>query len=160
MGGPIKSHNFSEDPDHVFEVKVKAGAAVDSNAYTSEWLPMHNDLAPRENVPGLQILMCLENTCPVGGETSLADGFAIAQRMRQEDPELFKVLTTTETEWVNKAKTSEYRQSRPMLPKDPEEPVSHSNEIRWTTWLRNPIQGASLEEMDLMYRAQRRACQM
>ena len=75
--GPLKAHNFGEE-DMVFEVKVKSGKNLDSNAYTTEWLPMHNDLAPRENVPGFQVLYCLENEAAPGtGQTCVADGFAV-----------------------------------------------------------------------------------
>jgi len=61
-------------------------------AYTSVALPLHTDLCNQELPPGYQFLHCIANEA-VGGESTLADGFAIAEDMKRESPENFELLT-------------------------------------------------------------------
>ena len=105
--GVIRSSNFGR----IFEVKIKADA--DSNAYTSEELLAHTDLATREYMPGLQFLFCLQNDAD-GGLSTLTDGFAVAEYIRTTDPQTFDLLSQTPLDFVNKAKTSDYRMTVPL----------------------------------------------
>ncbi|GAA0777333.1 DUF971 domain-containing protein [Roseibium denhamense] len=61
-------------------------------AYTSHALPLHTDLPNQELPPGFQFLHCLANEAEGGGST-FCDGFAIAEDLRQHDPEAFKLLS-------------------------------------------------------------------
>ena len=60
-------------------------------AYTSVALPLHTDLPNQEVPPGYQFLHCLANEA-VGGESLFADGFAIAEDLKAEDPGAFHLL--------------------------------------------------------------------
>lgn len=60
-------------------------------AYTSVALPLHTDLPNQEVPPGYQFLHCLANEAS-GGGSLFADGFAIAEDLRIEDPEAFRLL--------------------------------------------------------------------
>jgi gamma-butyrobetaine dioxygenase len=60
-------------------------------AYTSVALPLHTDLPNQEVPPGYQFLHCLANEA-TGGGSLFADGFAVAQDLRAEDPEAFRLL--------------------------------------------------------------------
>lgn len=60
-------------------------------AYTSVALPLHSDLPNQEVPPGYQFLHCLANEAE-GGGSLFADGFAIAEDLRTEDPEAFRLL--------------------------------------------------------------------
>lgn len=60
-------------------------------AYTSVALPLHTDLPNQEVPPGYQFLHCLANEA-VGGGSLFADGFAMAEDLRAEDPEAFRLL--------------------------------------------------------------------
>ncbi|WP_245510739.1 TauD/TfdA family dioxygenase [Antarcticimicrobium sediminis] len=60
-------------------------------AYTSVALPLHTDLPNQEVPPGFQFLHCLANEA-TGGGSLFADGFAIAEDLRVEDPEAFRLL--------------------------------------------------------------------
>ena len=147
--GVIRSSNFGR----IFEVKIKADA--DSNAYTSEELLAHTDLATREYMPGLQFLFCLQNDAD-GGLSTLTDGFAVAEYIRTTDPQTFDLLSQTPLDFVNKAKTSDYRMTVPLfnLGRD-----GQLDEVRWTSWLRAPMRG-SLDEMSRFYGAQKKAYQL
>jgi len=64
-----------------------------SNAYTSLELLLHTDLPHHQEVPGYQLLHCLVNEAE-GGESLLADGFHLAELIKNQDPEAFALLTT------------------------------------------------------------------
>jgi gamma-butyrobetaine dioxygenase len=147
--GVIRSSNFGR----IFEVKIKADA--DSNAYTGEELRAHTDLATREYMPGLQFLFCLQNDSD-GGMSTLTDGFAVADHIRNTDPQTFHLLSQTSIDFVNKAKTSDYRMTVPLfnLGRD-----GKLDEVRWTSWLRAPMRG-SLDEMNRLYSAQKKVYQL
>lgn len=61
-------------------------------AYTSVALPLHTDLPNQEVPPGYQFLHCLANEA-TGGGSIFADGFAMAEDLRNEDPEAFLLLS-------------------------------------------------------------------
>lgn len=62
-------------------------------AYTNLYLSAHTDGTYCHDAPGLQMLHCLyfDGT---GGESTLVDGFKIADVLRSTEPELFDVLST------------------------------------------------------------------
>ncbi|MEO8266537.1 MAG: trimethyllysine dioxygenase [Ilumatobacteraceae bacterium] len=62
-------------------------------AYTNHHLSAHTDGTYSHDAPGLQMLHCLyfDGT---GGESTLVDGFKIAEVLRAKEPELFDVLST------------------------------------------------------------------
>jgi gamma-butyrobetaine dioxygenase len=137
----------------IFDVLTKPEA--DSNAYTSLQLPFHTDLPTREQQPGVQFLHCLVNDA-TGGESQFVDGFAVAAALREEDPELFRILSTTPVEFRNKARRSDYRCRAPVIGLDTEGEVS---EVRVANFLRAPFD-LPPAEMRPFYRAYRRFCQL
>ena len=63
-------------------------------AYTAVALDPHTDNPYRTPVPGIQLLHCLINETR-GGLSTLVDGFAVAQALRQEDAQAFDTLANT-----------------------------------------------------------------
>lgn len=63
-------------------------------AYTAVALPLHTDLPNQEVPPGYQFLHCLANQA-TGGGSLFADGFALADDLRAQDPEAFLLLSET-----------------------------------------------------------------
>ena len=61
-------------------------------AYTPVALPLHSDLPNQEVPPGFQFLHCLANKAE-GGGSIFADGFAIAEDLRAQDPDAFRLLS-------------------------------------------------------------------
>ncbi len=61
-------------------------------AYSTQFLEPHTDATYQHDAPGLQMFNCLVFDGK-GGESVLVDGFAIAERIRQGDPEAYKTLT-------------------------------------------------------------------
>ena len=62
-------------------------------AYTTQHLPAHTDGTYSHDAPGLQMLHCLSFD-GTGGESTLVDGFKIAEVLRTQEPDLFDVLST------------------------------------------------------------------
>jgi len=145
----IRESNFGV----LFNVQSKADA--DSNAYTAFNLPLHTDLPTRELQPGLQFLHCLVNDAE-GGESIFVDGFAIADALRQEAPELFQALCEIPVEFRNKDRHSDYRCLAPIIALDA---LGRVAEMRMANFLRGAFD-TSVEQMPLLYRAYRRLIAM
>ena len=64
----------------------------DDTAFTSLAIEPHTDGTYVNDAPGLQTLHCLKKDS-IGGENQLVDGLAIAEKMRIEYPDYFKILT-------------------------------------------------------------------
>lgn len=128
--GPIRPTNFGE----LFDVKAKPNP--DSNAYTSIALPPHVDLPTREYQPGLQLLHCLENTV-TDGQAVMMDGFAIAEALRDEEPQVFDTLSQVRWCFANTAQTTDYVWHEPVIRCD-----AHGEllEVRIADFLRGPLQ--------------------
>ena len=78
-----------------------------NTAYTADALRNHTDLPYFEYAPGYQFLHCLVNEAK-GGNSSVVDGFAVANYLKRYDKDAFKVLTDTyvkfkDTDYTQKA---------------------------------------------------------
>lgn len=109
--GTIRSSNFGT----VFEVVSKPDA--NSNAYLSVELPLHMDLPTRELPPGLQFLHCIENAAD-GGESRFADAFHAAKVLKEEAPDIYRLITTVDYGFQNRAVDCDYRASGPLIELD------------------------------------------
>ena len=120
----------------VFDVITKVDA--NSNAYTSIELPGHVDLPTREYQPGFQFFHCLENRAS-GGESTYVDGFALAEHLRQEDPESYRLLCETPIGFRFYDQVSDYVWRAPVIGLGPE---GEPREIRFNPWLTEPLEAA------------------
>jgi gamma-butyrobetaine dioxygenase len=79
-----------------FGIMFDVRSVPDANdlAYTPLPLDPHTDNPYRAPVPGIQLLHCLSNRTP-GGLSTLVDGLAVAQALRQQAPDEFAVLAAT-----------------------------------------------------------------
>lgn len=84
--GYVRETNYGRYFDVRSEVKPS------NLAYTGLGLQAHTDNPYRDPAPTLQILYCLENSAD-GGESLVVDGFAAAQRLRDEDGAAFDMLS-------------------------------------------------------------------
>ena len=86
--GTIRPTNFGES------FSVKSVPKPNDLAYTSIALTPHTDNPYRKPVPCIQLLHCIENEVK-GGFSTLVDGFAVAEYLRKNHLDLFKILTKT-----------------------------------------------------------------
>ncbi|XP_013109874.2 gamma-butyrobetaine dioxygenase [Stomoxys calcitrans] len=91
--GFIRRTTYGEE----FIVQSKPGAK--NVAYLSDPLPLHTDLPYYEYKPSCNILHCMVQSKSVGGSNLLVDAFHIADCMRADYPEDYKILTQTLVDW-------------------------------------------------------------
>jgi gamma-butyrobetaine dioxygenase len=96
----------------MFEVVNKADP--NNLAYTAVQLPLHTDLSNQEMPPGYQFLHCIENNAQ-GGESVLADGFAIAQALKAQDPDAYALLCSEKMPFRFHDKDCDIRYSHPLI---------------------------------------------
>lgn len=100
-GGPVRDGALFEVADlfgyvretnygRHFEVRTEVNPT--NLAYTGLGLQAHTDNPYRDPVPTVQILYCLESSA-AGGENMVVDGFRAAERLREESPRGFDLLT-------------------------------------------------------------------
>ena len=88
--GPLRHTNWGGIAD------VKSIAEAYDLTMTQRGLEPHTDNPYRDPIPGYIWLHCLSNA-DSGGDSTLADGFMAAERLRQQDPAAFDCLTQTST---------------------------------------------------------------
>ena len=133
----------------IFDVITRPDA--NSNAYTTIELPGHVDLPTREYQPGFQFFHCLENQA-AGGESTYVDGFALAEHLRREEPENFRLLSEAPIGFLFYDQVSDYAWRAPVIGLGPD---GELREIRFNPWLTEPLAVAP-ERFAAVYRALRR----
>jgi gamma-butyrobetaine dioxygenase len=86
-------------------------------AYTSLSLDPHTDNPYRAPVPGIQLLHCLVNETS-GGLSTLVDGFAVAQALRERHPQAFGILASTPVRFKYIDVDAELTASAPLIELD------------------------------------------
>jgi gamma-butyrobetaine dioxygenase len=106
--GPITNSAEGE----AFEVRVEI--APTNLAFTSGALEMHTDLPGEEMAPGVQFLHCRANSVE-GGNSLFADGTAIAEALRAEDPEAFELLASHDIPFFYRHDAWDYRSHQRVI---------------------------------------------
>ena len=94
--------------------EVRSVPTANDLAYTSLPLDPHTDNPYRTPVPGVQLLHCLMNET-TGGLSTLVDGFAAAEALRDRDPEAFKLLASTPVRFRFRDAATEMVASAPLI---------------------------------------------
>lgn len=100
-----------------FDVRVEI--APTNLAFTAGPLEMHTDLPGEEAAPGVQFLHCLENTVE-GGQSLFLHGAAVAEALREEDPEAFRLLADNKIPFFYRHDDWDYRAHQRVIETDPE----------------------------------------
>jgi gamma-butyrobetaine dioxygenase len=93
---------------------VRSVARPENLAYSDFGLGLHTDNPYRDPVPGFQALHVLVSS-PDGGDSLLGDGFALAEHLRQIDPESFRVLSTTPVPFLYRSAGAELYSEKPLI---------------------------------------------
>ena len=106
--GHVRETNFGR----MFEVYSQP----DGNdlAYRTIALAPHTDNPYREPVPGIQLLQCLANETS-GGLSTLVDGLAVTDALRDEDPQGYDLLARTPVGYRFVDETTEHFSRRTMI---------------------------------------------
>jgi len=128
-GGPIEEgalfqvaglFGYVRETNYGWHFEVRTEVNPTNLAYTGLGLQAHTDNPYRDPVPTIQILYCLENSA-TGGENMVVDGFAVAQRLRDENPCWFDVLSkyTARFEFAGSSDVC-LKSRRPMIELSPD----------------------------------------
>ncbi|MPC41954.1 Gamma-butyrobetaine dioxygenase [Portunus trituberculatus] len=91
----IKSIGYVKPTHYGTNYPIRSKASASSLAYTDQRLGMHNDLPYFQYVPGIIFLHCITQFEGKGGENDLADGFHVADYLKQFHPKEYHILTNT-----------------------------------------------------------------
>lgn len=142
---PIYETNFGR----IFDVQSKPNP--NNAAYTSLGLELHVDLPNHPSPPDIQLLFCIANEAE-GGDSTLADGLWIAERLRKESPQDFQVLTTLPIDFRFQDAEVDIRFKTPLIELSPQGDFIG---IRFNNWIRDSLL-LPPEEVETFYRAYQR----
>lgn len=145
--GYVRETNYGRH----FEVRVEDNPT--NLAFTSASVQAHTDNPYRDPVPTMQLLYCLESSAP-GGENMVVDGFAAAQRLRDEDANAFDLLSRYCARFEFAGEKGVCLQSRrPMIELAPDGELKG---VRFNNRSAAAITDVPFEHMTDYYRAYRR----
>lgn len=127
--GPVRGSNFGEYYDVVSQPNPNA------SAYTAMGLELHTDLANWRSPPDIQLLCCLASSV-AGGESVFADGFQVAEGLRQTDPAAFDLLASQPIEFRFHDEHCDIRTSAPVIEVARDGALQR---IRFNNWLRGAM---------------------
>ena len=93
---------------------VRAVPQPENLAYSDLGLGLHTDNPYREPVPGFQALHVLQSASG-GGESLFADGFALAEQLRRNDPAAFTTLASTAVPFHYRSANADLYAERPLI---------------------------------------------
>jgi gamma-butyrobetaine dioxygenase len=96
---------------------VKTHIKPTNLAYTAKALEMHTDTPAEDMAPGIQFLHCRANSVE-GGQNLFLDGMAVANDLRDEDPEAFRLLSETDIPYYCEHGTYDMRSRQRVIETD------------------------------------------
>ncbi len=106
--GYVRETNYGR----VFDVRSVANP--NNLAYSDLGLGLHTDNPYRDPVPGLQILHCIQAS-DEGGDSLFADGFALAENLKAQQPEAFEILSRVPAPFIFRDDSAQLRAERWLL---------------------------------------------
>ncbi len=106
--GQVSETNYGR----VFD--VRSVPQPENLAYSDLGLGLHTDNPYRDPVPGFQTLHAML-TPREGGDSLLADGLALAEQLRADDPASFEVLTRTRVPFHYRSRDADLYAERPLI---------------------------------------------
>ena len=145
--GYVRETNYGRH----FEVRTEVNPT--NLAFTGLGLQAHTDNPYRDPVPTVQVLYCLESSA-AGGENMVVDGFAVAKRLREENPAWFDVLSRhcARFEYAGEDGVM-LRSRRPMIELSPDGELIA---VRFNNRSAAPIVDVPFDQMETYYAAYRR----
>ncbi|KAJ7399735.1 Gamma-butyrobetaine dioxygenase [Pitangus sulphuratus] len=80
--------------------QVQDKADANNVAYTTGKLSFHTDYPVLQHPPGVQFLHCIKQTA-AGGESEVVDGFHVCNKMKQQNPEAYQILSSTAVNYTD-----------------------------------------------------------
>ena len=140
--GSIRRTNFGE----YFNVKSKPNP--NDLAYTPLPLSPHTDNPYRKPIPNIQLLHCIENEVS-GGYSTLVDGFSVAESLKKNQPNFFKILTEVKVKFRFVDKDVVLENVGQLIELDEDNKIK---QVRFSTRL-DFVPALEKERLDLYYQA-------
>ena len=142
--GPVRELAF----ERVHNVRLDpAGYNV---AHTPVELKPHTDLPSYHWPPSIQLLHFVINEA-TGGESTVTDGWKVAEDLRRRDPAAFEVLARVQVGFQLFSRTEDTAASAPLIQLDP---AGRVRVFRFSNQLATPLR-ASYDDVGAFYRAYR-----
>ncbi len=149
--GYVRETNYGRH----FEVRTEVNPV--NLAYTGLGLQAHTDNPYRDPVPTLQVLYCLDNSAQ-GGENMVVDGFAVARKLQNENPQWFEVLSSYCVRFEYSGSDGVILRARkPMIELAPDGELIA---VRFNNRSAAAITDVPFEKMELFYAAYRRMAEI
>ena len=142
--GPMRRTNWGGIAD------VKAIANAYDLTMTTRTLEPHTDNPYREPVPGYIFLHCLINNAD-GGDSTITDGFRVAEELREKAPEAFEALTQVRPDFTYVDDDTVLENSGPLIELDPQGRV---RQVRLSNRT-DSVAALDADFLDQYYRARR-----
>ncbi|WP_171240362.1 TauD/TfdA family dioxygenase [Ruegeria sp. HKCCA5491] len=138
-----------------FEVRTEVNPT--NLAFTGLGLQAHTDNPYRDPVPTLQILYCLENSAE-GGDSIVVDGFRAAEKLRDQNPDGFALLSGYPARFEFKGSDGVcLRARRPMIELSPDGELIG---IRFNNRSSAPFVDIPFDHMEAYYTAYRQLAEI
>ena len=147
--GYLRETNFGE----LFNVETKPNPS--DLAYTDVALASHTDNPYRNPVPGIQYLHCLKNEV-AGGLSTLVDGMAIAEALREENAQQADILEQVSVRFRYEGPSAILEHHGPIIERDHEGFIRH---IRLSSRL-DYVPALDVETLTNFYAGRRRLHEM
>ena len=147
--GYLRETNFGE----LFNVETKPNPS--DIAYTDLALASHTDNPYRDPVPGIQYLHCLRNEVS-GGLSTLVDGMAIAEKLREESSAQADVLEQIQVRFRYEGPSAILEHHGPIIERDHNGVIRH---IRLSSRL-DYVPALDPDTLSLFYAGRRRLHEM
>jgi len=142
--GPMRRTNWGGIAD------VKAIADAYDLTMTTRALEPHTDNPYREPVPGYIFLHCLVNNAD-GGDSTITDGFRVAEELRTHAPEAFDALTRVRPHFTYVDDDTILENSGPLIELDPQGRV---RQVRLSSRT-DAVDAEDVDLLDRYYRARK-----
>ncbi|MEM9456808.1 MAG: TauD/TfdA family dioxygenase [Myxococcota bacterium] len=116
--GYVRETNYGK----MWEIKVVPTS--EDLGYTDRTLPGHVDKPYRHPSPTMTVLHFLSNDVD-GGDSTLVDGFCLAEDLRRADPAAFELLSTTPVTYLYRDEQTELRHEGTIIGIDGRAAVTH-----------------------------------
>ena len=158
-GVPVEKNGILEFANLIGNIKLTNWGGVEdvrvsTNAFdltlTGRGLEPHVDNPYRYSTIGYVLLHCLHNSC-AGGESTVVDGHFVAEKLRREHPEAFRVLASTAVYFRYEDENAILENCRPLIALDKDDrvvSVAYSNRTEF-------IRPSGLAEMSAFYEARK-----
>ena len=149
----VKRFGYVRETNYGRKFEVRSIKNPSNLAYTSKGLEAHTDNPYRDPVPSLQILYSIENSA-TGGESVVVDGFNAALKLKDENLEMFNVLSTYNVSFQFSGEEGIFlKADKPMLELAPNGELKTIRFNNRSTIIKNNI---PFDTMELFYDAYRK----